>query len=122
VYADLLGEKIEKYNANVFLVNTGWSGGPYGIGSRMDIDHTRSIISAALNGQLDDTGYEQDPVFKLMIPKSCPGVPSSILNPRNTWDNKDSYDNTAKKLAQDFNNNISKFSGISREVLSAGPA
>ncbi len=121
VYAELLGKKIEKHNANVFLVNTGWTGGPYGIGSRMNLHYTRSMIRASLNGDLDNVAYEQDPIFKLMIPKSCPGVPDNILNPKNTWADKNAYDETAKKLAQNFTKNISKFSGISQEVLSAGP-
>ena len=88
VYAELLGKKIEKHNANVFLVNTGWTGGPYGIGSRMNLHYTRSMIRASLNGDLDNVAYEQDPIFKLMIPKSCPGVPDNILNPKNTWADK----------------------------------
>jgi len=122
VYAELLGEKIQKHNANVFLVNTGWTGGPYGVGSRMNLKYTRAMIKAALNGELDKVEYEQDNIFKLSIPKTCPDVPAEILNPRNTWKDKEAFDATAKKLAEDFKKNIAKFPGISAEVIGAGPA
>ncbi|RKL62531.1 phosphoenolpyruvate carboxykinase (ATP) [Thermoanaerobacteraceae bacterium SP2] len=121
VYAKLLGERIEKYDANVFLVNTGWTGGPYGVGNRMNLKYTRAMIKAALNGELDNVAYEQDPIFNLMIPKTCPGVPENVLNPRNTWQDKAAYDETAKKLAASFKKNIGKFEGIAPEVLAAGP-
>jgi len=121
VYAKLLGEKIQKHNANVFLVNTGWTGGPYGVGSRMNLKYTRAMIKAALNGELDNVEYEQDNIFKLSIPKTCPGVPSEILNPKNTWKDKEAFDATAKKLAEDFKKNITKFPGISAEVMAQAP-
>lgn len=121
VYANLLGKKIEKHNTNVFLVNTGWTGGPYGVGNRMDLKHTRSMIKAALNGELDHVEYEKDPVFNLAMPLSCSNVPKNILNPKNTWKDKDSYDQIAKKLAENFVQNIAKFPEISPEVLKAGP-
>jgi len=121
VYAKLLGEKIEEHNVNVFLVNTGWTGGPYGVGKRMDLGYTRAMIRAALDGRLDSVEYEQDPIFGLMIPKSCPDVPSEVLNPKNTWSDKEAYDKTAIKLAESFAKNIAKFSGIAPEVLAAGP-
>ena len=105
----------------MFLVNTGWTGGPYGVGNRMDLKHTRSMIKAALNGELDHVEYEKDPVFNLAMPLSCSNVPKNILNPKNTWKDKDSYDQIAKKLAENFVQNIAKFPEISPEVLKAGP-
>ena len=121
VYAKLLGEKIEKHDVNVFLVNTGWTGGPYGVGKRMDLGYTRAMIKAAQDGELDSVEYEEDPIFGLMIPKSCPEVPSQVLNPRNTWSDKDAYDKAAASLAESFAKNIAKFSGIAPEVIAAGP-
>lgn len=121
VYAELLGKKIEKHNSNVFLVNTGWTGGAYGVGERMSLKYTRAMIKAALDGNLDSVEYEQDPIFGLMIPKSCPDVPSEILNPKNTWSDKAAYGKTAGKLAESFAKNIAKFSGIAAEVIAAGP-
>lgn len=121
VYAKLLGEKIEKHDVNVFLVNTGWTGGPYGVGKRMDLGYTRAMIKAALDGELDSVEYEEEPIFGLMIPKSCPEVPSQVLNPRNTWSDKDAYDKAAASLAESFAKNIAKFSGIAPEVIAAGP-
>lgn len=122
VYAQLLGEKIEKHNSSVFLVNTGWTGGAYGVGRRMNLEYTRAMIKAALDGDLDSVEYEQDPIFGLKIPKTCPDVPSEILNPRNTWKDKAAYDKTAKKLSESFAENIVKFSDIADEVAAAGPA
>lgn len=121
VYAKLLGEKIEKHDVNVFLVNTGWTGGAYGVGKRMNLEYTRAMVKAALDGELDSVEYEEDPVFGLMIPKSCPDVPAEILNPRNTWSDKEAYDKEAVKLAESFAKNIAKFSGIAPEVIAAGP-
>ncbi len=109
VYADLLGEKIERHDADVWLVNTGWTGGPYGVGSRMKLSYTRSMIDAAFSGQLDNVEYETDPIFGLQIPRSCPNVPSDILNPRNTWADKTAYDEKAKGLFEMFENNYKKF-------------
>jgi phosphoenolpyruvate carboxykinase (ATP) len=103
VYASMLGEKMEKHGTDVYLINTGWSGGPYGEGQRMDIRITREMVQAALSGQLKDVEYAQDPVFHLQIPCSCPGIPdNSILRPENTWRNKNSFDDRAKKLAAEF--------------------
>lgn len=121
VYGELLGEKIEKYNSDVFLVNTGWTGGPYGVGNRMNLECTRAMIKAALNGFLNSVEYEQDPIFGLKIPKTCPGIPSEILNPKNTWGDKTAYDKTANKLVGNFTENIAKFSGIENEILASGP-
>lgn len=109
VYADLLGEKIAKHNARVWLVNTGWTGGPYGIGSRMKLGYTRAMIRAAMSGALDSVGYTSDPVFGLSVPNSCPDVPSEILLPRNTWEDKEAYDAKAKQLFEMFEENFKKF-------------
>lgn len=105
VYADMLGEKIEQHDANVWLINTGWTGGPYGVGNRMKLSYTRAMVNAALSGDLDPVEYEIDPIFGLEIPKLCPGVPSEVLNPRNTWANPADYDEQAKKLLAMFENN-----------------
>jgi phosphoenolpyruvate carboxykinase (ATP) len=102
VYARMLGERMERHGTNVYLVNTGWSGGPFGVGERMDINLTREIVNAALSGELEDVEYVQDPTFHIAIPTSCPGVPSDVLLPRNTWADKEAYDARAHKLACDF--------------------
>jgi phosphoenolpyruvate carboxykinase (ATP) len=102
VYATLLGEKMKKYNTKVYLVNTGWSGGAYGVGKRMDINLTRKMVNAALNGDLNNVEYAYDPLFHLDIPKACPGVPAEILFPKNTWEDKAAYDHQAKILAEKF--------------------
>ncbi|MBN2413486.1 phosphoenolpyruvate carboxykinase (ATP) [candidate division KSB1 bacterium] len=101
-YADLLGEKMKKHNVKVYCINTGWSGGPYGIGKRIDINLTRAMVSAALNGGLENVEFETDPYFKVSVPKSCPNVPSDVLKPVNTWADKKAFDETAKKLAHLF--------------------
>ncbi len=121
-YAKLLGEKLEKHNTNVFLINTGWSGGPYGVGSRMKLSYTRAMVTAAIEGQLDDVAYELDSIFNVYIPTECPGVPQDLLKPINTWQDKDAYLIKARELAQLFNKNILKFgNAIPAEVISAGP-
>lgn len=121
VYANLLGEKIRKHASRVFLVNTGWSGGPYGVGRRLDIDLTRAMVRAALKGELDDVPYEQDPIFGLMIPASCPGVPPEVLKPWNTWQDRQAYEEKARELARRFRENFTKFQGVPREIVAAGP-
>ena len=122
VYAKLLGEKIIKHKVNCWLVNTGWTGGPYGVGSRMKIKYTRAMLSAALEGKLDNVKFIKDPFFNLMIPESCPDVPSEVLNPKNTWQDKNAYDEQAKKLANMFIDNFREFSeGTSEEIKKAGP-
>ena len=100
VYAKLLGEKIEKHAVNCWLVNTGWTGGPYGEGSRMKIAYTRRMVDELLSGSLNQVDYAVDPVFGLKIPQSCPGIPNEVLNPRNTWKDQQAYDAQAKKLAR----------------------
>ncbi len=111
VYARMLGERMQKHDTQVYLVNTGWSGGPYGVGARMDINLTREIVNAALSGQLDDVEYVEDTTFHILVPKQCPGVPSEVLFPRNTWVDKDAYDARARKLASDFSAHFDKAYG-----------
>jgi len=122
-YARLLGEKIEQHGAKVWLVNTGWSGGPYGVGSRMKIAYTRAMVRAALDGALDDVPTETDPFFGLRMPTACPNVPAEVLNPRNTWADPDAYDAQAQKLTDMFRQNFQPFAGqVSEAVRAAGPA
>ena len=111
VYASMLGERMERHGSRVYLVNTGWSGGPFGVGARMDIDITRAIVHAALSGDLEAVEYEPDPMFHIMVPRSCPGVPAEILNPRNTWEDKEAFDRRAVKLAADFCRHFDKAYG-----------
>jgi len=108
VYARLLADKMGKHQARCILLNTGWSGGPHGVGKRISIGHTRALLNAALEGALDEgkVEYEQHPVFHLKVPTSCPGVPAEILNPRNTWDDKAAYDAQAEKLRDMFQKNF----------------
>ncbi len=122
VYSKMLGEKIAKHDVKCWLVNTGWSGGAYGVGERISIKYTRALLNAALNGDLNDVEYESDPIFGLNIPKSCPGVPSEILNPKNTWQDKAAYDEKAKLLASNFDTNFKQYEEfVSEDVVKAGP-
>ena len=122
VYAKMLGERIADNQANCWLVNTGWSGGPYGVGTRMKIAYTRAMVNAALNGQLDQVEYRTDPIFGVQVPTSCPDVPAEILIPRQTWSNPEAYDEQARKLAGMFNDNFKQFADkASAEVGAAGP-
>jgi phosphoenolpyruvate carboxykinase (ATP) len=122
VYARALGERIARYKARVWLVNTGWTGGPYGVGKRMSIAHTRAMITAALSGQLDNVGYQRHPIFNLEMPTSCPGVPGDVLDPRSTWSDTAADDAQAKKLATMFVENFKTFEGdVDRAVVDAGP-
>jgi phosphoenolpyruvate carboxykinase (ATP) len=121
-YAELLGDKLEKHNVDIWLINTGWSGGPYGVGSRIKIPYTRAMVNAALDGKLKDVPMETEPFFGLQIPKSCPGVPSEILNTRNTWSNKADYDAQAKKLAGMFVENFKQYAEkATADIVAAGP-
>lgn len=121
-YADMLGEKMKKHNVNVWMINTGWTGGGYGVGNRMKLDYTRKMIAAALDGQLDNVEYRTHPVFGMKIPVSCPGVPAEVLDARETWSDKNAYDEKAKDLANQFNENFKKYKdGVSEEVLNAAP-
>ena len=122
VYAKFLGEKIARHQAKVWLVNTGWTGGPYGVGSRTSIAHTRAMINAALSGALDSVPYVVDPVFNLDVPQTVPGVPADVLNPRNTWKDGAAYDDQARKLAKMFVDNFKTFEGdAAPDVRAAGP-
>ena len=121
VYAKLLGEKINQHNTVVYLVNTGWSGGPYGVGTRIKIKYSSAMVTAALSGALDIVKYRHDDLFNLDIPTEVEGVPDDILDPKNTWVDKDSYDLSAKKLAQMFVENFAKFENVSPEIIDAGP-
>lgn len=121
-YAELLGKKLEGSDINVWLVNTGWSGGAYGVGNRMKLSYTRAMITAALEGKLKDVKYETLPIFDLQFPTSCESVPSEILNPRETWADKTAYDETANKLAVQFVKNFEQFiSETSEDILKAAP-
>jgi phosphoenolpyruvate carboxykinase (ATP) len=121
-YAKLLGEKLEGTEINVWLINTGWSGGSYGVGSRMKLSYTRAMITAALTGKLNAIAYEQMPFFELSFPTSCDGVPSELLNPRNTWADKAIYDQTAASLAAKFVKNFDKFAAqTDASILAAAP-
>ncbi len=121
-YAELLAEKIKQHGAHVWLVNTGWSGGAYGVGSRIKLSHTRAIIDAIHSGELNDAPSTEDPMFGLAVPNECPGVPTELLSPKSTWSDGESYDETARKLAYLFKANFAAYeSGASEEVRSAGP-
>ena len=121
VYAKLLGERIDKYKTEVFLVNTGWIGGEYGVGSRMKLAYTRAMVKAALEGELKEVEYEVHPIFKVAMPMVVPNVPTKILNPENTWGDKEKYVLKAKELAFKFSENFSKFKGIPESIKKAGP-
>lgn len=118
-YAELLGKKLKEYKVNVWLVNTGWTGGAYGTGSRIKLSYTRSLITAALNGELEKVKFESLPVFKLQMPVSCPGIPAEILNPRNTWKDKDAYDAKANQLATSFVKNFEQYASAANEEITA---
>jgi phosphoenolpyruvate carboxykinase (ATP) len=122
VYADMLAEKIAQHKTQAWLVNTGWSGGPYGVGQRMKIAHTRAMVTSILVGSLTHVPTEPDPIFGLHLPASCPGVPVDVLNPRNTWPDQSAYDAKARELAHKFTENFKQFEGqTSREVRESGP-
>lgn len=124
IYADLLGDKIDKHNVNVYLVNTGWTGGKYGVGKRMSIKDTRACITAILDGSINDVEFDTLPVFNLSIPKSLKGVRDyDVLNPKKTWDNKEQYDETLAELAGMFRENFNRYDthGVHCDLSSAGP-
>ncbi len=121
-YAEMLAEKMQKYGANVWLVNTGWTGGAYGVGSRFKLKYTRAIVNAILDGKLDNAEFETDEIFGLAIPKAVEEVPTEVLNPRNAWTDKSKYETTANKLADMFNKNFEKYADqASAEMLEAAP-
>jgi phosphoenolpyruvate carboxykinase (ATP) len=122
VYADMLGKKIAQHGSRVWLVNTGWTGGPYGTGSRMKLSYTRAMVRAALSGQLDDVATVQAPFFGVAIPSEVPGVPSEVLQPRETWSDKAAYDAKAAELADAFCKNFEQFADrVGEAVRQAGP-
>lgn len=121
-YAELLAEKITKHGAKAWLVNTGWTGGPYGIGSRIKLKYTRAIIDAIHNNDFDQVEMIDEPIFGFKIPTSCPDVPSEILQSKETWVDKKGYENTLKKLAELFKTNFKKYEkGVNKEIVAAGP-
>ncbi len=121
-YAEMLGERMKKHQARIWLVNTGWTGGAYGVGKRMSLPHTRALLSAALRGELNEVPGRTDPVFGLDVPTACPGVPAAILDPRSSWPNAAEYDEKARELAGLFTKNFQQFADrASREVIAAGP-
>jgi phosphoenolpyruvate carboxykinase (ATP) len=121
-YAQMLGDKMRENKVNVWMINTGWTGGPYGIGNRMKLKYTRAMITAALEGRLDQVEFEKHPVFGMEIPKTCQDVPAELLNPRNTWSDKKAYDEKAAYLAALFIRNFEKYAaGVSAEILAAAP-
>jgi phosphoenolpyruvate carboxykinase (ATP) len=120
VYARMLGQKLDEHGSSVWLVNTGWTGGPYGEGERMPIAATRALLRAALNGDLDDVAYREDPIFGLEVPVDVPGVDSKLLDPRSTWRDPEAYDEKARYLARRFKENFEKFNA-DENIVSAGP-
>ena len=116
IYARLLGERIDKYNVNVYLVNTGWSGGSYGVGKRMSIKATRACINAILDGSIQKCEFENFAVFDLAVPKTLEGVDSKLLNPINTWENQEEYKHTRDKLAQMFIQNFKRYEDVKEGV------
>lgn len=121
-YAEMLGEKMRTHEVNVWMINTGWSGGGYGVGNRMKLSYTRAMITAALNGALDQVEFEKHPVFGMLMPKICPGVPKELLHPRYTWADRAAYDQAAIKLAEMFIQNFEKYAaGVSEEILQSAP-
>ncbi|UJL45123.1 phosphoenolpyruvate carboxykinase (ATP) [Virgibacillus sp. NKC19-16] len=120
-YAEMLGEKIDQHNSNVFLVNTGWTGGSYGVGRRMKLSHTRAMVHSALEGELNAVETTKDSIFGLEIPIHVPGVPDEVLVPKQTWENKDAYTTAAQSLAMKFHENFEKFSQVTDSIKEAGP-
>jgi phosphoenolpyruvate carboxykinase (ATP) len=120
VYARLLAKRIVEHNTNVFLVNTGWSGGPYGVGERLSLDYTRAMVKAAVTGKLEGIAWRRHPLFRVLMPTTCPGVPAEILDPTATWFDKEEYQEAAHVLAQRFQGNMEHFD-VSDDILAAGP-
>jgi phosphoenolpyruvate carboxykinase (ATP) len=121
-YAELLRHKIERYNVNCWLVNTGWVGGPYGVGKRISIKHTRALLTAALDGKLNNVKYKRDLIFGFEVPMTCPDIPDDVLDPSSSWGDKAEYDRRYKDLASRFVQNFAKFADeTSQDVIDAGP-
>ncbi len=122
VYDEMLGERLQQHpDTAVYLVNTGWSGGPYGVGKRIAIKHTRTMVSAALDGKLDGVNFKPHPIFQVLVPEAVPGVPNRILDPQNTWDDSEAYEQQAKELARRFRENFEQFTNARPEIVAAGP-
>jgi phosphoenolpyruvate carboxykinase (ATP) len=118
----MLGERIARDKVECYLINTGWSGGPVGVGSRIRIPYTRAMVTAALTGELKKSNFSPDPVFKVLVPETCPGVPAEILSARNTWSDKAAYDAKARELAAAFAKNFEQYKQtVPPEVVAAGP-
>jgi phosphoenolpyruvate carboxykinase (ATP) len=120
-YAAMLGKKVAEHGTRVYLINTGWTGGPYGVGKRMNLTYTRAMVTGALSGNIDRVTVKHHAIFNLDMPRSCPGVPDEVLDPRNTWSDKDRYDAAARRLAALFVKNFEKFGNVSKEIIEAGP-
>jgi phosphoenolpyruvate carboxykinase (ATP) len=121
-YAEMLKQKLTTHGSQVWLVNTGWTGGPYGVGKRMPLQLTRAMLRAALSGALHDVAFTPDPVFGMLVPESCPGVPSALLKPRATWKDAAAYDSHAKRLSGLFRSNFSGYAAhVGEAVTQAGP-
>src|SRR5574341_162617 len=120
-YARMLGKKIAEHGTRVYLINTGWTGGPYGIGKRMNLPYTRAMVTAAINGDIDKVPLKHLDIFNLEMPVSCPNVPAEVLDPRNTWHDRDEYNSAARRLAALFAKNFDKFGSVSKEIVNAGP-
>ena len=121
VYAEMLGEKMRRHNVTCWLVNTGWAGGPFGVGERMNLTYTRAMVDAAVEGHLNDVPVSPDPVFGVLVPQSCPGVPSELLNARAQWSDGGEYDRGAADLAARFRKNFERFGNVGDAILSAAP-
>jgi phosphoenolpyruvate carboxykinase (ATP) len=117
----MLGKRLDQHSTAVWLVNTGWTGGPYGEGHRMELKHTRAMVSAALAGELDDVSFTRHPVFRVDVPDRVPDVPDRVLDPRATWDDGEAYDAKARQLAQLFQKNFEKFGDVAADIARAGP-
>jgi len=121
-YAAMLGEKLRERKTPCWLVNTGWAGGPFGVGERMKLKYTRAMLNAAISGALDSAQYTPHPVFRVMVPSSCPYVPPELLDARGMWPDKAAYDRAAADLSGRFNHNFKKFEGFEQEIAEAAPA
>jgi len=121
VYAKMLAEKLHRYKANVYLVNTGWTGGPYGVGERISLKYTRAMVHAAVSGQLDKVAVDAHPAFRVLVPREVPGVPPEVLDARGQWSDKTAYDHAAEELVGRFRKNFEKFGHVAEEILEAGP-
>ncbi|MGK7893219.1 MAG: phosphoenolpyruvate carboxykinase (ATP), partial [Xenococcus sp. (in: cyanobacteria)] len=122
VYDEMLGKRLEQHrDTKVYLVNTGWSGGPYGVGQRIAIKYTRAMVSAALNGKLEEVNLQPHPIFQVLVPESVPGVPQTILNPQHTWEDPKAYEQQATELARRFRENFAQFTTARPEIVAAGP-